>query len=102
VEEIPFLQETLPVIRYHQERWDGSGYPTGLSKEAIPILARLFAVVDAFDALTSNRPYRTKVSAEEALQFLREQAGVLFDPQVVAVFEELVLEGQAADLLASE
>jgi len=101
VEEIPFLQETLPVIRYHQERWDGSGYPIGLSKEAIPFLARLFAVVDAFDALTSNRPYRQKVSSEEALQFLREQAGVLFDPQVVAVFEQLVLEGQAADLLAS-
>jgi HD-GYP domain-containing protein (c-di-GMP phosphodiesterase class II)/putative methionine-R-sulfoxide reductase with GAF domain len=101
VEGIPFLQETLPVIRYHQERWDGSGYPIGLSGERIPLLARLFAVVDAFDALTSNRPYRQKVSAEEALRFLRKEAGILFDPKVVAAFEELVLQGQAADLLAT-
>jgi putative nucleotidyltransferase with HDIG domain len=101
VEGIPFLQETLPVIRYHQERWDGSGYPIGLSGERIPLLARLFAVVDAFDALTSNRPYRQKVSAHEALQFLHQEAGILFDPQIVTVFEELVLQGQAADLLAS-
>jgi putative nucleotidyltransferase with HDIG domain len=101
VEGIPFLQETLPVIRYHQERWDGSGYPIGLSGERIPLLARLFAVVDAFDALTSNRPYRQKVSADEALRFLRKEAGVLFDPKIVDAFEELVMQGQAADLLAS-
>jgi HD-GYP domain-containing protein (c-di-GMP phosphodiesterase class II) len=69
--------------------------------ESIPLLARLFAVVDAFDALTSNRPYRQKVSAEEAVVYLREQAGLLFDPHVVAIFEELVLQGQAADLLSS-
>jgi putative nucleotidyltransferase with HDIG domain len=101
VEGIPFLQETIPVIRYHQERWDGSGYPIRLTGEEIPFLARLFAVVDAFDALTSNRPYRQKVSADEALQFLRKEAGILFDPKIIATFEELVLQGQAADLLAS-
>ena len=101
VEGIPFLQDTLPVIRYHQERWDGSGYPIGLSGEDIPHLARLFAVVDAFDALTSNRPYRQKVPAEEALKYLREQSGVLFDPKIVILFEQLVMQGQAADLLAS-
>jgi HD-GYP domain-containing protein (c-di-GMP phosphodiesterase class II) len=101
VEGIPFLQETLPVIRYHQERWDGSGYPTGLFGENIPLLARLFAVVDAFDALTSNRPYRDKIPAEEAVEYLRKEAGVLFDPQIVDIFEQLVLEGQVTDLLSS-
>ncbi|MEW6402916.1 MAG: HD domain-containing phosphohydrolase, partial [Chloroflexota bacterium] len=101
VEGIPFLQETLPVIRYHQERWDGSGYPTGLFGENIPIVARIFAIVDAFDALTSNRPYRQKVSAEEAVAYLREQAGILFDPEIIEVFERLVLQGQARDLLSS-
>jgi len=101
VEGIPFLQDTLPLIRYHQERWDGSGYPIGLSGEDIPLLARIFAVVDAFDALTSNRPYRQKVSAEEAIEYLCDQAGVLFDPKIVREFKQLVLDGQAADLLAA-
>jgi putative nucleotidyltransferase with HDIG domain len=102
VEGIPFLQETMPVIQCHQERWDGSGYPNGLYGDEIPLVARLFAVVDAFDALTSNRPYRQKVSAEEALAFLQEQAGILFDPQVVRVFEVLVRQGQAAELLSAD
>jgi putative nucleotidyltransferase with HDIG domain len=102
VEGIPFLQETMPVIQCHQERWDGSGYPNGLYGDEIPLVARLFAVVDAFDALTSNRPYRQKVSAEEALAFLQEQAGVLFDPQVVTVFGVLVRQGQAAELLSAD
>lgn len=95
VEDIPFLQETLPVIRYHQERWNGSGYPIGLKGRDIPVLARIFAVVDAFDALTSNRPYRTKISAKEAVAYLREEAGNLFDPEIVEAFEKVVLEGHA-------
>lgn len=101
IEGIPFLQDTMPVIRYHQERWDGSGYPIGLSGEDIPLLARIFTVVDVFDALTSNRPYRQKISAEEAIEYLRAQAGILFDPQIVCAFNQLVLDGQAADLLAA-
>jgi putative nucleotidyltransferase with HDIG domain len=92
VEGIPFLQETIPLIRHHQERWDGTGYPHGLRGEEIPILARMFAIVDAFDALTSNRPYRSKVSMEEALQYIHDQAGVLFDPHIVSVFEKMVTE----------
>ncbi|RME90592.1 MAG: HD domain-containing protein [Anaerolineae bacterium] len=99
VEDIPFLQDTLPVIRYHQERWDGSGYPIGLSGTDIPLLARIFAVADAFDALTSNRPYRGRISAKEALRFLREQAGILFDPQIVSLFEKLIAEGKMDDLI---
>lgn len=90
VEGIPFLQETIPLIRHHQERWDGTGYPAGLSQEEIPYLARLFSIVDAFDALTSNRPYRQKISTEEALQYIHEQAGILFDPQIVEAFESMM------------
>jgi putative nucleotidyltransferase with HDIG domain len=83
VEGIPFLQDTLPVIRYHHERWDGSGYPMGLKANEIPIPARIFAIADVFDALTSKRAYRKKSSAEEAIQYIKEQAGILFDPLIV-------------------
>lgn len=92
---IPFLQETIPLIRHHQERWDGTGYPSGLSGEDIPVLARMFAIVDAFDALTSKRPYRKKISTEEAVAYLREQSGILFDPKMVEVFEKVVMEVQS-------
>ena len=94
---IPFLQDTIPLIRHHQERWDGSGYPDGLKGEEIPILARMFSIVDAFDALTSNRPYRQKISNGEAIEYLREQAGILFDPSIVERFEKLVSDGQPWD-----
>ena len=89
VEGIPFLQETLPVIRYHHERWDGSGYPVGLKSEDIPVQARIFAVADVFDALTSKRSYRNKSSAEEALRYVKEQAGILFDPIIVEALTKL-------------
>lgn len=92
VEGIPFLEDTIPLIRHHQERWDGSGYPDGLRGEEIPLLARVFSVVDAFDALTSDRPYRKRSSEREALAYLREQAGILFDPRIVELFERLVIE----------
>lgn len=89
VEGIPFLQDALSVIRYHHERWDGSGYPIGLKGEDIPIQARIFAVADVFDALTSRRSYRTKSSAEEAIQYIKEQSGILFDPLIVEALTKL-------------
>src|SRR5215216_2476508 len=89
VEGIPFLQDTLPVIRYHHERWDGSGYPVGLKGYDIPLQARIFAVADVFDALTSSRTYRKKSSADEALEYLKEQAGCLFDPAIVEALSNL-------------
>lgn len=94
VEGIPFLKDTIPLIRHHQERWNGTGYPDGLAGEEIPILARMFSIVDAFDALTTDRPYREKISTEEALQYLREQSGILFDPKIIHVFENLVLKDE--------
>ncbi len=102
VEGIPFLQETIPVIRYHQERWDGSGYPLGLSGKDIPILARIFSTVDIFDALTSKRPYRTKITIEEALQYLRQQSGSLLDPEIVEIFIRLIDTEKIGDILLME
>lgn len=89
IEDIPFLQDTLPIIRYHHERWDGSGYPVGLSGKDIPLQARIFAVVDAFDALISDRPYRKHIPLDKAFAYIKEQSGILFDPEVVAAFERM-------------
>jgi putative nucleotidyltransferase with HDIG domain len=89
VERIPFLQESMSVVRYHHERWDGSGYPLGLKEKDIPLQARIFAVVDVFDALTSRRSYRKKSSPDEAIQYLQEQSGILFDPAIVDVLAKL-------------
>lgn len=89
VERIPFLQESMWVVRYHHERWDGSGYPLGIKGTDIPIHARIFAVVDVFDALTSNRVYRKKSTPEDAIRYLQEHADVLFDREVVEALAEL-------------
>ncbi|MBI4730651.1 MAG: GAF domain-containing protein [Chloroflexi bacterium] len=83
---IPYLHQALDVPYCHHEKWDGSGYPRGLKEEQIPISARLFAVVDVYDAVTSDRPYRSAWTREQALEYLREQSGKHFDPQVVEVF----------------
>ena len=84
---IPSLPATtLEVVLYHQERWNGSGYPKGLEGTAIPLAARVFAVVDIYDALTSERPYKPAWSHEEAVAQLRKEAGVLLDARVVRTF----------------
>ncbi len=99
IEGVPFLQEALPVIRYHQERWDGSGYPIGLKGADIPLMARIFAVVDAFDALTTERPYRAPVPATEAMEFIHSKSGILFDPGIVTAFGKMISEGMVAELI---
>jgi PAS domain S-box-containing protein len=83
---IPFLAPALDIPYCHHERWDGTGYPRGLKGEEIPIAARVFAVVDVWDALTSDRPYRTKLSPGEALDYIEAQMGTHFDPDVVRTF----------------
>lgn len=88
---IHYLRGAALEIPYcHHERWDGSGYPLGLKGEEIPFTARMFAVVDVWDAVTSDRPYREAWAKEKALDYLKENAGILFDPQVVAEFVELL------------
>lgn len=89
---IAYLREALEIPYYHHERWDGSGYPLGLKGEEIPLAARIFAVVDVWDALNSNRPYRKAWQPEEVLQYLRDQAGHQFDPKVVDTFLRLLKE----------
>ncbi|HEY7728675.1 MAG TPA: HD domain-containing phosphohydrolase [Candidatus Eisenbacteria bacterium] len=86
---VRILHPLLPGVRSHHENYDGSGYPDGLRGEAIPLEARILAVADAFDAMTTDRPYRRALSEEEALAELRRAAGTQFDPRVVAAFEQI-------------
>lgn len=86
LQSIPYLHPALDIPRYHHERWDGSGYPNGLSGEDIPLYARIFAVVDVYDALVSDRPYRQAWKKDDALQYIQQEAGGLFDPGVVGAF----------------
>lgn len=89
LESIDFLKSAAPMVRHHHERYDGTGYPKRLKGEEIPIGARIFAVADSFDAMTSDRPYRPASSIEEALQELSRFAGSQFDPQIVEAFLKL-------------
>ncbi len=95
LEPISLLRTALTIPVYHHERYDGSGYPYGLSGEQIPLEARIFAVVDVWDALTSDRPYRRAWDREKALSYIREQAGKQFDPKVVEVFLSVIQESAA-------
>jgi len=87
---ITYLQPAIQIPWCHHEKWDGSGYPRGLKGEAIPMVARIFAIVDVFDALTSNRPYRQAWEREKAMEYIREQSGYYFDPKVVTAFVDLM------------
>ena len=87
---IEYLRPALEIPYSHHEKWDGTGYPRGLSGEQIPLSARLFAVVDVWDAVTSDRPYRPAWSEEEAVTYLREQTGKHFDPRVVDLFFKVI------------
>ncbi|HEX7212784.1 MAG TPA: HD domain-containing phosphohydrolase [Methylomirabilota bacterium] len=86
LERIPFLRDAIPVVYHHHERWDGTGYPLGLVGPAIPLGARIFALADAFDAMTFDRPYSKAIPMEAARERIREAAGTHFDPDVVATF----------------
>jgi putative two-component system response regulator len=83
---IPYLEPAAPIVLHHHERWDGRGYPLGLAGEAIPIEARLLAIVDTFDAMTTNRPYRPSVPGSAAFETLVDNAGTQFDPGIVQAF----------------
>lgn len=78
----------------HHERWDGKGYPQGLAGEAIPLFGRILAVVDSFEAMTSNRPYRSAMTTEAAAAVLREESGKQFDPRVVGIYLDLIAAGR--------
>ncbi len=92
VRDIKFLGAARDVIRHHHERWDGTGYPDKLAGEAIPISARIFAVADTLDALTTNRPYRRASTTAQARVIILQAAGTHFDPSVIAAFERFTDE----------
>lgn len=89
---ITYLQPSIEIPYFHHEKWDGSGYPDGLKADAIPFSARIFAVVDVWDALRSDRPYRPAWSTNQARRYLRDQSSIHFDPQVVEKFFELGMD----------
>ena len=84
--KIPYLIPCLDIPYCHHEKWDGTGYPQGLKGEGIPMAARIFAVVDVWDALTSDRPYRRAWSSEKTLEYIKTLSGKHFDPKIVEIF----------------
>ncbi|MEJ5315241.1 MULTISPECIES: HD domain-containing phosphohydrolase [Anaerolinea] len=87
---IPYLRPAMDIPTFHHEHWDGSGYPYGLRGEQIPLAARIFSVVDVWDALSTDRPYRKAWPREKVLQYIQAQAGLQFDPQVVKTFVQII------------
>jgi response regulator RpfG family c-di-GMP phosphodiesterase len=84
--QIDMLKPTMPAIRNHHERWDGNGYPDGLAGEKIPLIARIVAIADAYDAMATDRPYKKALPLEECERLLRKQASAMFDPGLVEIF----------------
>jgi len=93
IRNIPRLVPCVNIVLYHHERWDGSGYPKGLKGEDIPIEARILAIADTFEAMTSTRPYRPALPLEEIIKQLKQGAGLHFDPKLVEVFIGIVEAG---------
>lgn len=91
VQSVPDLKSIADCILYHHERWDGNGYPEGLSGENIPLLSRILAVVDAYDAMTSDRIYRKALSREDAIAEIKRNFGKQFDPEIADIFVNQVL-----------
>ena len=94
IRPIQFMHDIVPLVLYHHERWDGKGYPAGLKAEEIPIGARIIAIADVYQALTSNRPYRKAFSKKKALQIIKEGAGTQFDARIVDLFIKYLKKGK--------
>ena len=93
--DVEFPWDVIPMIRGHHERWDGHGYPDGLSGESIPLAARILCVADVFDALTTHRPYRRAFETPDALRLMEADAGRQFDPAILARFLRIMSGGAA-------
>ena len=100
IRDIPYLSAALPMVLYHHERWDGNGYPEGLSGDAIPVSARLLSIADAFDAMTSDRPYRKALSGNVAYQEILDGSGKQFDPGMVETLRSCWTSGHFQEILA--
>ncbi len=99
IKRIEYLAPALPIVLYHHEAWDGSGYPEGLKGEKIPEEARLLAVVDSFDAMTSDRPYRQALGPSRAYDEIKSRAGTQFDPRMVEVFIQCWEQGRIKKIM---
>jgi putative two-component system response regulator len=99
---IPYLEPAAPIVLHHHERWDGKGYPHGLGGEAIPLEARLLAIVDTFDAMTTDRPYRPALPASSAFETLLDNAGTQFDPDIVHAFVRCWERGEIQKVLTQQ
>ncbi|MCI3924673.1 HD domain-containing protein [Paenibacillus sp. TRM 82003] len=97
-----FMKEELEIIRWHHEKWGGGGYPDGLRGDAIPMLARIVAVADVYDALTSNRAYRKAMTHEQAMSLLNEQRGSHFDPACIEAWQRVCARDPARYPLPSD
>jgi putative nucleotidyltransferase with HDIG domain len=97
LEKIDTLQSALDIPLYHHEKWDGTGYPYGLKGDKIPFQARIFAIVDVWDALLTDRPYRDAWPLEKAVTHIKEQSGKHFDPRVVDAFLKIIEEDRKLD-----
>lgn len=95
VAPLEFFDEGAVIVRHHHERWDGSGYPDGLTGETIPLGARIVAVADVYDALTSDRPYRSSFSRADAIELLYQEQGRTLDARLVSLFADVVGAGRA-------
>ena len=102
LQQVCFPFPVAKYVRYHHERWDGLGYPDGLKGEAIPLGARILAIADAFDAIRFSRPYKLSVPTDEAIEILRAEAGIVYDPALVQVFTSHIEELERAALKESE
>ena len=92
---ISFLHKAMEIPYYHHEKWDGTGYPFGFKGEKIPLAARIFAVVDVYDAMCSERPYHGPIPKEKVIAYIQEQSGHHFDPKIVKAFRKLYEKGWA-------
>lgn len=99
--KIPFLTPALDIPYYHHERWNGSGYPEGRKGEEIPLAARVFAIVDVWDALISNRPYRPAWTEEAAMNYILDNSGVLFEPGIVEIFQRIVKQSSVFNIYSN-
>jgi putative two-component system response regulator len=101
IEKIDYLAPALPIVLYHHECWDGTGYPDGLKGEEIPIEARLLAVVDSFDAMTTDRPYRSAITGRRAYNEILKRSGAQFDPDMVEIFIACWEKGMIKQIMCS-
>jgi putative two-component system response regulator len=99
IQAMRFAGDVGPIIRHHHERWDGKGYPTGLAGEEIPIGARIVAIVDAYDAMMTDRPYRSSLGLDETMRRMREGRGREWDPVLLDRFIKLIEDGELVEPL---